>query len=295
MAEQNKADANFDLKLFSDAVAQLVAHATPGIVSVNSHHSRASGFIWRPGLIVTADETLAEEGDIGVTFADGKTLSGTLAGRDHATDIALLRVDDTARRPVSLSSSAVAAGSLAVTVGLAQGAPLVASGLVAFAGPPWRSLRGGEIDARIELDLRLRRAAEGGLALDAAGAAIGMAVRGPRQTLVIPSSTIERVAARLATHGRIARGYLGLALQPVRVGEGLGAMVMGVEAGGPGAAAGVHQGDVIVAWNGKPVEGVRALRRVLGPDSVGTTAELSIMRGGSPTKAKLTIAERPAA
>jgi S1-C subfamily serine protease len=288
-------DATFDLKALSDAIAQLVARAASSIVSVRSHRSHASGFVWRSGLIVTADETLADEGDISVTFANGETVNGTLAGRDHTTDVALLRVNDTARQPASLSTSPVAGGSLAVTVGLDQGQPLVASGVVALAGPAWRSMRGGDIDARIELDLRLRRAAEGGLALDASGTAIGMAVRGPRQTLVIPSATIERVAAKLATDGRIARGYLGLALQPVRVGEGTGAMVMGVEAGGPGAAAGVHQGDVIVAWNGKPLEGVRALRRALGPDSVGTTAELSILRAGSPSKVRLTIAERPAA
>jgi S1-C subfamily serine protease len=288
-------EQNFDLKAFSDAMARLVAHAAPSVVSVHSHRSRASGFIWRPGLIVTADETLADEGDITVGFADGQTHAATLAGRDHTTDIALLRVNDTARQPASLSTSTVAAGSLAVAIGLDQGHPRVASGVVAVAAGAWRSMRGGDIDARIELDLRLRRVAEGGLALDTSGAAIGMAVRGPRQTLVIPTTTIDRVAAKLATDGRIARGYLGLALQPVRVGEGVGAMVMGVDAGGPGAAAGVHQGDVIVAWNGKPIEGVRALIRALGPDSVGTTAELSILRAGSPSTVRLTIGERPAA
>jgi S1-C subfamily serine protease len=70
---------------------------------------------------------------------------------------------------------------------------------------------------------------------------------------------------------------------------------MAVEAGGPGAAADVRQGDVIVAWNGKPLEGARALSRTLGPDSVGTTAELSILRAGTPLTARLTIGERPAA
>ena len=288
-------EANFDLKAFSDATARLVAKAAPSVVSVHSHRSRASGFIWRPGLIVTADETLAEEGDISVGFADGGTLAATLAGRDHTTDVALLRVNDTARQPASFSTATVAAGSLAVTVGRDHDHPLVASGLVSVAAGAWRSMRGGDIDARIELDLRLRRVAEGGLAIDASGTAFGMAVLGPRQTLVIPAATIDRVAAKLATDGRIARGYLGLALQPVRVGEGAGAMVMGVEAGGPGATAGVQQGDVIVAWNGKPLEGVRALTRSLGPDSVGTTAELSILRAGTPSTVRLTIGERPAA
>ncbi|WP_204280305.1 hypothetical protein, partial [Raoultella ornithinolytica] len=66
----------------------------------------------------------------------------------------------------------------------------------------WQSMRGGEIDARIELDTRLRGTAEGGLVVNAAGQAFGMAVFGPRRrVLVIPSATIERVATKLESHG----------------------------------------------------------------------------------------------
>jgi S1-C subfamily serine protease len=158
-------------------------------------------------------------------------------------------------------------------------------------------MRGGEIDARIELDVRLRRDSEGGLALGPDGQAFGMVVAGARRrVLVIPSATIARVAARLETHGRIARGYLGLALQPVRLdSDGVGAIVMGVDSAGPGAAAGLRQGDVIVSWNGEALRGVRSLLRALGPESVGTTAELALRRGGEPVTAKLKIGERPAA
>jgi len=79
------------------------------------------------------------------------------------------------------------------------------------------------------------------------------------------------------------------------LGKGVGAMVMGVDNAGPGAAAGLRQGDVIVGWNGEALRGVRALLVALGPDSVGTTAELSLRRAGEPVSAKLTIGERPAA
>ena len=78
------ADQNFDLKAFSDAIARLVANAAPSVVSVHSHRSRASGFVWRDGLIVTADETLAEEGDISVGFADGQNHDDSTA---FSTDI----------------------------------------------------------------------------------------------------------------------------------------------------------------------------------------------------------------
>ena len=150
-------------------------------------------------------------------------------------------------------------------------------GVVSRAGGPWRSLRGGEIDARIELDLRLRRSAEGGIALETSGAAYGMAVFGPRRrVLVIPAATIERVADKLASHGRIPRGYLGLGLHQVRLtgADGMGAMVMSVDPNGPGAAAGVHQGDVIVTFNGEPIRRVQSLLRALGPDLWGRRSRL---------------------
>ena len=83
-------------------------------------------------------------------------------------------------------------------------------------------------------------------------------------------TTIDRVADVLATKGRIARGYLGLGLQPVKLDTGgIGAMATSVDPKGPGAAAGVRQGDIIVAWDGEPIRGVHQLVRALGPDSVG--------------------------
>ena len=81
----------------------------------------------------------------------------------------------------------------------------------------------------------------------------------------------------------------------MKLDDGVGAMVMGVDNAGPGAAAGLRQGDVIIGWNGERLSGVRALVRALGPESVGTTAELSVRRAGEPVSARLTIAERPAA
>jgi S1-C subfamily serine protease len=72
-------------------------------------------------------------------------------------------------------------------------------------------------------------------------------------------------------------------------------MVMKVEPQGPGAKAGVHQGDIIVTWNGEPIHHVRSLLRALGPDSVGRTVRLGLRRGGETKDIPLTIAERPTA
>jgi S1-C subfamily serine protease len=69
-------------------------------------------------------------------------------------------------------------------------------------------------------------------------------------------------------------------------------MVMGVDPAGPGAAAGLRQGDVILSWDGRPVANLQTLLRALGPDSVGTTAALKLHRAGEPVEAALTIAEK---
>jgi S1-C subfamily serine protease len=293
-----QAAASNPIQDLSAAFTGLVAKVALGVVSVHSHRSQSSGFVWRPGLIVTADETLPEEGEFSVTLPGGNTVAAQLAGRDSTTDVALLRVDHVDLQPVLLEASPVAAGALAMTVGAEDGAATIAVGVVSRSAGPWRSLRGGEIDVRIELDLSLRRTSEGAPTLNAHGQAIGMAVFGPRRrVLVIPSATIERVAAKLERFGRIARGYIGLGLQPVAI-EGAdesGAMVMSVDPRGPGAAAGVHQGDIIVTWNSEPIRHVHSLLRVLGPDSVGRTVTLGLRRAGEIRQVPLTIAERQAA
>jgi S1-C subfamily serine protease len=284
------------LTALSDALTALVASATPSVVSVHSHRSRSSGFVWKPGLIVTADEALADEGEVAVTLPNGERVPATIAGRDPTTDVALLRFDRSALSPLALHSATPGTGALVVAVGARNGTTFAAAGIVAATGPAWRSMRGGEIDSRIELDVKLRRQAEGSLVLDASGLAFGMAVFGPRRSvLVIPSSTIERVAKQIEAHGRVARGYLGLALQPVRLDreDGAGAIVMSVAADGPGAKAGIQQGDVIAAWNGKPISNVHAVLRALGPDSVGQKVGLSLRRGGETQAVDLVIGERP--
>jgi S1-C subfamily serine protease len=284
------------LASLSSAVSDIVAKTAPAIVSVHSHRSRASGFVWKAGLVVTADEALAHEGEVLIRLADGTERPATIAGRDHTTDIALLRVDTGSTAPTRLSPEVPSLGALAVAVAAENGTPTAALGAISLVDGAWRSMRGGDIDARIELDIRLRHSREGGLALNAAGEAIGIAVLGARRrVLVIPTTTIERVAARLESHGRIARGYLGLGLQPIKLDDGIGAMVMNVDKDGPSAVAGIRQGDIIVGWNDEKVTGVRPLLRSLGPNSVGAVVDVKLRRGGDPVAVKLTIGERPEA
>lgn len=286
-----------DIEGFSTALEGVVAGLAPSVVSVLSDRMQASGFVWQGGLIVTSDEGLAEEGDVRVTLPGGEQVPAHVVGRDPSTAIALLRCEKTDLRSAALAAAIPAVGALAVAVGSVEGAPTASLGMVSISTGPWQSMRGGEIDARLELDVRLRRTGEGGLALNAAGQAFGMTVFGPRRrVLVIPAVTIGRIAAKLETHGRIPRGYLGLGFHPVAIADGgQGLMVMSVDAKGPGAAAGVHQGDVLVRWEGKPIGKLQPLLRALGADSVGKSFALEFRRGGQTQQVTLQIGERPSA
>ncbi|HZS82810.1 MAG TPA: S1C family serine protease [Stellaceae bacterium] len=293
---------------FSEHLAGLVERAADSVVAVESG-SRwpASGIHWRPGLVVTAEEALARDDEITLALPGGRSLPASLVGRDPTTDVALLRFEPGDLPAAALGDAGAArAGSIVVAVGSHDGAPAAALGLVAVAGGPWESRRGGTIDLLMRLDLRLPPGAEGGALIDAEGRVLGMAVSGPRRrALAIPRSTIDRVVDQLLAKGRIPRGYLGAGLHAVALGTRKGEapaserkggiLVVSLDPEGPGARAGLLIGDVILAWNGTPVARVRDVMRLLGADSVGGTVRLALLRGGASAALDVVIGERMAA
>jgi S1-C subfamily serine protease len=284
----------------SAQLASLVENIAPSIVEVQSQERTAgSGFVWRPGLVVTADEAVSDGGELAIRL-DGQPVPAKLTGRDPSTGIALLRVDGLNAPAVSLAvGHAAKAGEIVLAVGRREYGISARLGIVSLAAGPWRSMRGGHIDSRMRLDLTLDRRGEGAAVIESEGHVLGMALRGPRRSvLAIPAATIERIASRILANGSVRPGYLGLGLHPVQMkkaegGVGFGLIVLGVAPGGPGEAAGILQGDVITAWNGEPVHGLRGLFRKLGPDSVGQTVELSLMRAGQGAPVKVVIGARP--
>ncbi|BCH30811.1 serine protease [Mesorhizobium sp. L-8-10] len=287
--------SKFNLPDFSRAVTDLAQSAAPALASLDVHprHS-VSAFHWRDGLYITAEEVVDSGDDLQIVLHEGVTAKAELVGRDPSTGIALVRPEGVKAPDVFTPAKDVRAGSLAVIVGQGGTSPLVAFGTVNEAGPSWRSMRGGLIDRRIGLAAPLDGRFEGAAALDGAGALIGLVLFGPRRRpLVIPAETIERAAAALKDKGHVARGYLGAGLHPVRHASVRGAMVMSLDDDGPARAAGLHLGDIITAWDGEAIDGPRDLLRQLGPDSVGSTVPLAILRGGEKREISVTVGSRP--
>ncbi len=284
---------NASLADFSREIAGLVSATAPAIAAVHASHHSSSAVHWRDGLFVAASETIETEDGIKLTLPSGDIVPAEFIGRDPTTGIAVLKSEVPAGAPALKAGELVEAGNLVIAVGRGETSVLAGHGIVAEAGPAWRSMRGGLIDRRIRLSASIDPRAEGGAAIDAAGGFVGLVLFGPRrQALVIPVETVERVAATLAEKGHVPRGYLGAGLHPVRQANAHGAMVMSLEESGPAEKAGLLLGDIITAWGGERIDGVRDVIRRLGPDSVGKTIALGLLRGGKEYQIEVPIGAR---
>ena len=281
-----------ELAALSASITGLAASIAPRLIAVQGADGRQlSGFIWRTGLAVTAHEALEGEDEIAVLTADGTTATAHLAGRDPSTDVALLKFE-TGEFADWPAAALPLPGALALIAGRGEESLIASLASVTEVGPAWRSMRGGEIDARITLNLRLSGRSEGGVVVAPDGALIGMAVTGAhRRTLAIPASTIARAVATLNEKGYVPRGWLGVSLHPM--GQGGGAIVVGIEAESPAAKGGFLVGDIITTWEGEPVDTVAGVADRLSAGTVGHTIKLGVLRGGSALELDVAIGERP--
>lgn len=276
----------------SDAAASLAEQVSPRIIAVQGGNGRQfSGFIWRTGLAVTAEEALDGEDEAEVLLADGRTAKASLAGRDPSTDVALLKFD-TGEFGDWAAAAPVRPASYALVAGRGEHSLVASLTSISEAGPAWRSMRGGQIDGRITLALRLSGRTEGAAVVAPDGTLIGMAVTSARRrAIVIPASTVGRAVATLAEKGYVPRGWLGVMLHPAV--QGNGAIILSVEADSPGATAGLLVGDVITTWNGEPVKSVGEIAQRLVGSQVNSTVKLGVVRGGNPSDVDVTLGERP--
>ena len=296
------------LLTLSNNLADAVEGVGTSVVAVNGRQRLpSSGVHWRSGVVVTADHTIDREEGITVTLPDGRNLPATLAGRDPGTDLAVLKVEVAELPAAEIGDSAgLKIGNIVVAVARPGEGGLSASwGAISALSGPWRTWSGGQIDQLVRPDLTLYPGFSGGPLVDAQGRVVGINTSGLSRsmTLAVPAATVNRVVEQLLTRGRIARGYLGLGMQPVRIPDNLksahnlpsgdGLIVVSVESGGPAEKAGVLVGDILVALDGKPVGDTQQVQTVLDPDSVGKSIDVQLIRAGAPAQLSLTVGERP--
>ena len=295
------------LLALSNNLADAVEQAGNAVVAVNARQRMSSsGVYWRPGVIVTADHTVKREEEITVTLPDGRTVPATLAGRDTSTDLAVLKSEVDLPAVEIGDASLLKVGHMVLALGRSGEIGLSASlGVVSAKSGAWRTWRGGQIDQFLRLDLTLYPGSSGGPSVDASGRVMGINTSGlsRRMDLVIPASTVNRVVDQLLEKGHIARGYLGLGMQPVRLPDTLkntlnlseagGVIVVNIEPNGPAEQSGVLIGDVLVAFDGKPVSDTGDVQAILGSECVGKTISAQIVRGGLSIELAIAVGERP--
>ena len=299
------------LRALSDDLTAAVERAGRSVVAIHARpRIAASGIYWRDGIVVAASHTIRKEQEIAVTLPNDTRATANLVGRDGGTDLAVLRFDATPASgavslPVLAPDDALRVGALVLAVGRPGDDGVSTSlGVISAVADKWRTWSGGEIDRFVRLDLSIYDGFSGGALVDAEGTIFGVncsaLARGT--PLTIPNGTVDRVVDALLTRGHVARAYLGVAMQPVRltnavaerlrVEDSRGVLVVMVESDSPADRAGLLVGDVIVAAGETPVSEPQDVAELLGGEQVGAAMELSVVRGGERRSVTVTVGER---
>jgi S1-C subfamily serine protease len=292
----------------SKEFAEATAKAGAFTVAVHSEsRGSASGVVWRPGIIVTAEHALQRDEEIRVTLPGEQISEAKLAGRDTSTDIAVLKCDQARTGVTSFGdTAALLAGNVTLVVGRTRASgPVAAMAFVSMVAGERRLWGGSLLSPYVRLDVALQRTAVGGAVIDAEGCVAGLATPKFAHTgaLALPVATVDRVVKTLLEKGSVPRGYFGVGLQPVRLPENLretlqrtektAAMILEVEPGGPAHKAGVVIGDILVTINGKPVTRLEDVWAHLIGENIGNAVNAQFLRGGAPREISITVGERP--
>jgi S1-C subfamily serine protease len=289
----------------SDAMAAAVEKAGISTVMVIARRRMpATGIAYTTELILTANHVVERDEGITVTLSDGTEIPATVVGRDHGTDLALLRLERPLARPAETARDAKV-GQLALGLGRPSNEGIEASlGVVSAVGGPVHT-RHGAIDKYIRTDTTPFPGFSGGPLVDAEGRVIGLNTSGFGHgvALTIPADLAWKVAEQLAKHGSVQRGYLGVRSQGVEIPgaaqkalkreQATGLILIGVEKDSPAEAAGLMVGDIIVAVDNKPIRDHDELFACLSGDVVDKSTPVEVLRGGQPQTIDMKIGARP--
>ena len=292
------------LGALSAGMADAVEKVAGSVVRVHGRRRRSgSGIVYGPNTVLTASHVLEREEDLTVSCPDGRSLSARFVGRDHSTDLAVLRVEGLEAEAAAPSEGEARVGQLALAVGgPSRGEGVRATlGVVSAVGGPARTWRGPRLERYIQTDATPYPGFSGGPLIDVGGRVLGIMVSGHRGTaFAVPADIAWRVAGTLQERGSVKRGYLGILSQPVRLPDGGrlgltqkgGLLVVGVEDGSPADRGGLIVGDILATLDGQPVEDTDDLLVLLGGDRVGRPVPVKLVRGGELAEAEVTVGER---
>ncbi|HLJ60907.1 MAG TPA: trypsin-like peptidase domain-containing protein [bacterium] len=276
----------------SDLAAAAVEAGAPYVVRVDARRRPASGVVWSSdGLVVTADHVVHRDEGVMVGLPDGESVPATLVGRDPSTDLALLQIQTEGLAAAAWRDvDGARVGHVVLALGRPGRTVRATLGILSALGGSWRTPAGGEVDTYIETDAAPLPGFSGGALVDTAGRVLGVHTTGLVRGAVVtvPTVTVRRVVDALRAHGRIRRGFLGIATHAVplppllrqQLGQRTGLLVFSIEQDGPAARAGVVFGDTIVALGGQPVRRVDDLWGLLGEGQIGTSVPLRVVRAG---------------
>lgn len=288
----------------SNAMAEAAEKVGESTVVVNARRRLpATGIAYSADLILTANHVVEREEGITVTLSDGTEVSALVAGRDHGTDLALLRLERPLAKPAETAKN-VKVGQLVLALGRPSDEGIEASlGVVSVVGGPVHT-RHGAIDKYIRTDTTPFPGFSGGPLADAEGRVLGLNTSGFGHgvSITIPADLAWKVAEQLAKHGSVQRGYLGVRSQGVEIPEAAkkalkreqadGLLLIGVESVSPAEAAGLMVGDIIVAVDGQPVHNHDELLARLSGDVIDKSTPVEVLRGGQPQSVNVKIGTR---
>jgi S1-C subfamily serine protease len=296
---------NDNVKALSEGMADAVEAVGPTVVRVHGRRRRpSSGLVYAPGLVLTASHAVEREEDLTVGTGDGSTLGASFVGRDHATDLAVLRVDGLEAGAASPTETAPRVGQLALALGRGgrSGNVRASFGVVSAVGGPLRTGRGLRLERYVQTDATPYPGLSGGPLVDVDGDVVGIMVAGWGRgaAFAVPADLAWRVAGTLQEGGTVKRGYLGILSQPVRLPDGGrtgptqkgGLLVVGVEDGSPADRGGLMVGDIVATLDGQPAEDTDDLLALLSGERVGRSVPVGVVRGGEPHELNVTVGER---
>jgi S1-C subfamily serine protease len=292
------------LSAVSDQLADAVERIGPAVVQINGRPRRpSSGVVYAPTLVLVAEHAIEREDDLTVELATGSPLPARLVGRDLASDLAVLRVPGLVAEPAQPAATPARVGQFVLAVGRPGDRALMASiGVVSAVGGPART-RGGMLEQYIRTDATPYPGFSGGALIDARGTVLGILTTGLSggAALAVPMPLAGRLAESLTRQGFVARGWLGVGTQPVRVPPGqraglaheTGLLIVHLAPESPALHGGLLLGDILITFGGQAVDDGETLQALLGGERVGRAVTIEVLRGGALVTLEVTIGQRP--